>query len=86
MLNISTALPGERLAHWPGDVEAEEGVWRDYYTALWFKRGMGPKNQGFIFGLFSTVCIDRLCQRESMMVTLSPGLKHQCTMEKSQQI
>ena len=54
--------------------------------ALWFKRGMGPKIQGFISGLFSTVCIDRLCQRESTMVTLSPGLKHQCTMEKSQQI
>ena len=54
--------------------------------ALWFNRGMGPKIQGFISGLFSTVCIDRLCQGESMMVTLSPGLKHQCTMEKSQQI
>ena len=55
-------------------------------NALWFNRGMGPKIQGFISGLFSTVCIDRLCQWESMMATLSPGLKHQCTMEKSQQI
>ena len=53
-------------------------------VALWFNRGMGPKIQGFISGLFSTVCIDRLCQRESMMVTLSPGLKHQCTIEKTQ--
>ena len=44
------------------------------------------KIQSFISGLFSTVCIDRLCQWESMMVTPSPGLKHQCTMEKSQQI
>ena len=52
--------------------------------ALWFNRG--PKIRGFISGLFSTVCIDRLCQWESMMVTLSPGLEHQCTMEKSQQI
>ena len=32
LLNISTAIPGERLPHWPEDVEAEEGVWRDYYT------------------------------------------------------
>ena len=56
------------------------------FIALWFKRGMGPKIQGFISGLFSTECIDRLCQWESMMATLSPGLKHQCTMEKSQQI
>ena len=58
-------------------------------TALhhkWFNRGMGPKIQGFISGLFSTVFTDRLFQQESMMVTLSPGLKHQCTMEKSQQI
>ena len=54
--------------------------------ALWVNRGMGPIIQGFISGLFSTVCIDRLCQWESMMATLSPGLKHQCTMEKSQQI
>ena len=52
--------------------------------ALWFNRGVGPKIQSFISGLFSTVCIDRLCQRESMMVTLSPGRKHQCTMEKTQ--
>ena len=54
--------------------------------ALWFNRGMGSKIQGFISGLSSAMCIDRLCQRESMMVTLSPGLKHQCTMEKSPQI
>ena len=53
-------------------------------TALWFNRAMGPKIQGFISGLFSTVCIDRLCQWESMLVTLSPGLKHQCTIEKTQ--
>ena len=59
---------------------------QDSTIALWFNRGMGPRIQGFISGLFSTVCIDRLCQRESMMVTLSPGLKHQCTMEKTQQI
>ena len=39
---------------------------------LRFNRGMGPKIQGFISGLFSTVYIDRLC----MMTTLSPGLKH----------
>ena len=39
-----------------------------------FNRGMGPRIQGFKSGLFSTVCIDRLCQWESMMVTLSPGL------------
>ena len=55
-------------------------------AALWFNRGMGPKLQGFLSGLISTVCIYRLCQRESMMATLSPGLKHQCTMEKTQQI
>ena len=55
-------------------------------SALWFNKGMGPKIQGFISGLFSTMCIDRLCQRESMMVTLSPDLKHQCTMKKTQQI
>ena len=55
-------------------------------NALWFNRGMGPKIQGFISGLSSTVCIGRLCQGESMMVTLSPGFKHQCTMEKSRQI
>ena len=53
---------------------------------LWFNRGMSPKIQGFISGLFSKVCIDRLCQWESMMATLSPGLKHQCTMDKLQQI
>ena len=35
---------------------------------------MGPKIQGFISGLFSTVYIDRFCQRESMMVTLFPAL------------
>ena len=29
-------------------------------TPLWFKRGMGPKIQGFISGLFSTVCINFL--------------------------
>ena len=56
------------------------------FKALWFNRGMGPKIQGFISGLFSTVCIDRLCQGESMMVTLSPGLKQQSTVEKTQQI
>ena len=39
-------------------------------TALWFNRGVGPKIQGFISGLFSSVCIDRLYQGESMMVTL----------------
>ena len=54
--------------------------------ALWFKRALGPKIQGFISGLFFTVCIDRLCQSESMMAKLSPGLKHQCTMEKTQKI
>ena len=37
--------------------------------ALWFNRGVGSKIQGFISGLFSAMCIDRLCQRESMMVT-----------------
>ena len=55
-------------------------------TALWFNRGIDPKLQGFMSGLFSTVRIGRLFQWESMMVTLSPGIKHQCTMEKSQQI
>ena len=58
----------------------------ELFTALWFNRGMGPKIQGFIFGLFPTMFIDRLCQRESMITTMSPGFKHQCTMEKSQQI
>ena len=24
----------KKLDHWPEGVEAEEGVWRDYYTAL----------------------------------------------------
>ena len=65
---------------------AEPGEAELLSHALWFNRGMGPKIQGFISGLFPTVSIDRLCQWESIMATLSPGLKHQCTMEKTQQI
>ena len=66
---------------WPRN---ERGKINILFNTLWFNMGMDPKIQAFKSGLFSTLCIDRLCQRESMTVTLSPGLKHQCTMEKSQ--
>ena len=43
--------------------------------ALWFNRGMGPKVQGFISGLSSTVCIrvnrEKKCKLEAPAISAS---------------
>ena len=53
--------------------------------ALWFNREMGSNDQSYIFcsAFISVHWVIR--PEDSLMVTLHPGQKYQCTMQKTHQ-